>query len=125
MRNARMTALVALLFCLIAACLFAAGCGGSNSPQATVEDIVRAVRGGDTKTAEGLFDNQGDLAFFEETLPDAAMPAIGKVETTGEESATVEVLLNPMRAEEGGFVFLMRKSGDSWRVAGIKIDEGI
>jgi hypothetical protein len=100
------------------------GCGDTNSPQATVEEIVRAVREGQAQSVERLFLNNDSLYFFEEALPDASAPAVGTVNTTGEDSATVDVLINAMRPDAGGFTFVMQKSGDSWRVAQVLIKEG-
>jgi hypothetical protein len=115
---------VALLVCSLTLFMLIAGCGDTNSPQATVEDIVRAVRTGETKTVLSRFEDPNNLYFFEEALPDACAPAIGAVKMTGEDSATVVVLLNPIRADAGGFTFVMRKSGDSWRVTQVQINEG-
>jgi hypothetical protein len=124
LRRARNICLAALTACFVCTLLLVQGCGDANAPQATVEEIVRAVRAGRAQSVERLFLNTDSLHFFEEALPDASAPAVGTVNSTSEDSATVDVLINAMRPDAGGFTFVMRKSGDSWRVAQVLIKEG-
>lgn len=123
MRYLRIITLVALIACIAAGCLLVAGCGDSNGPEATVEEIVRLARGADPKGAEGMCDEPGIPYFLQDAIPDASMPAIGEVTRDGEDSATVELLMNPMRPDAGGFLFTMRREGDTWKAAKVTIKE--
>lgn len=123
MKFLRITTLVALTACLVAGCLLGVGCSDETKPEQIVEEIVRAVRGGDPKAAEGLCDDPNIPYFLQDAIPDASAPAIGEVTMNGEDSAMVELLINGMRPDAGGFLFTMRKEGDTWKAARVTIKE--